>query len=42
LSILSSPPDDEYGNWFKIKGKTRVLSPNAEKSMLSRAVSADV
>jgi len=42
LSILSTSPHDEFGNWFKIKGKRRVLSPDAEESMLSRVVSADV
>jgi hypothetical protein len=36
LSTLSLFPDDEYGNWFKIKGGRAVLSPDAEKPMLLR------
>jgi len=34
LSILSLSPDDQFGNWFKIKGKRRMLPPDAEKSTL--------
>jgi hypothetical protein len=36
LSILPLSPQDEVGNWFKIKGERGVLSPDAEKSMLLR------
>jgi len=42
LSILSLSPDDECGNWFKIKGKSGVLSPDAEKSMLLGWATLDV
>jgi hypothetical protein len=35
-STLSLFPDDEYGNWLKIKGERAVLPPDAEKSMLLR------
>jgi hypothetical protein len=42
LSILSLFPEDDYGNWFKIKGEREVLSPDAGKSMLLRGGTPDV
>jgi hypothetical protein len=42
LSTLSLFPDDEYGNWFKVKGERAVLPPDVEKSMLPRWGALDV
>jgi hypothetical protein len=42
LSALSLFPDEEYGNWFKIKGERAVLPPDAEESVLLRQGTPDV